>query len=61
MPQIAEITVRRNAKEQSWEVVVDLGKYGRLFHYKVDAEEYAKLLQSPVFLQGEIGTGLRKL
>lgn len=49
-----DIDVRYNRKERSWEVVVDFGKYGALFDYRVAAEEYARGLQNPQVLQEEL-------
>lgn len=58
MENIPHITVKRNNREKSWEVIVDYGRYGRLFHYKKDAEAYAIDLAGPSFLAGELLTRL---
>lgn len=54
---MAEIKVWRNPREKCWEVRVLMGRklYGRLFHYKRDAEEYGEKLADPVVLQNELG------
>lgn len=53
---MAEIKVWKNLREKCWEVRVLVGRklYGRLFHYKVDAEEYKQKLSDPVILQNEL-------
>ena len=40
-----EIKVKRNPKEKRWEVVVTTNgkRFGKLFHYKKDTQEYTEV------------------
>jgi hypothetical protein len=62
---MTESEVRYNTVERAWEVRVLVGSklYGRLFHYKKDAEGYAEELKDPLVLHNRLGdpSGLRFL
>jgi hypothetical protein len=59
----AEISVWRNPKEKCWEVrVIVAGKrFGRLFYYKKDAQEYAELIKDPKVLNVHLYDALRPI
>lgn len=65
MKNEAEAVVRYNTTEKAWEVRVLIGRklYGRLFHYKRDAEEYAKRLEDfqVLMIEKDDPAGLRFL
>jgi len=56
-----KILVRKNQDEGCWEVMVDLGRFGRLFHYKADAEKFAKEMEDPKVLGLNLYDTLKKL
>jgi len=53
---MVEIKVWKNPQEKCWEVRVLVGNrlYGRLFHYKADAEQYMEELRTQGY-QNELG------
>lgn len=61
LPVEPNISIRKNQKEGCWEVIVNLGKFGRLFHYKKDAEEFAEMLRDPKALQINLYDPLKRL
>ena len=61
LPVEPNISIRKNQKECCWEVIVNLGKFGRLFHYKKDAQEFAEMLQKPGALETNLYDTLKKV
>ena len=57
------IKIWRNPKEKCWEVRVAINgkRFGRLFYYKKDAQEYARIIKDPKVCSTHLYDALKEL